>query len=347
MGRVEPSETETRVQSLGPAEGRVRQKRSGVFARSTGPGRLAALDLRSGATHLLVADVGPRSFSIVGRAKEKIQLGQPVVHEARLPSDATSRGLNALRRLLAVADKAGATNVVAVASPAFRQSPAAAAFVRHAASELDIDIHTLDGAEQAGLLLAGVRSSVRLDERAVIFDLGGGSAELVLAEDTRALLSASLPIGTLRLRDLLGTRNLPDPAGIAEVERRAARYLAPTIWRVRRAGPHRLVLGCGVARRLWRLAEPRRKRGASLPPRGEARLTARDLDQLLFRLRGMTEKGRTFAIGAASGADTLLTGAIVLRTLARLLAVDEMTVSTTGMREGIVVTYCEGLREVR
>ena len=120
---------------------------------------------------------------------------------------------------------------MAVATSAVREAQNGGEFVRAARDEAGIDIRVIRGDEEARLIYLGARGSLDLGkQRVALFDLGGGSLEVILADAQELYYTASLKLGVIRLAE---TCPCSDP---------------PTLARARPAGRAR-ALDAGSGRR--------------------------------------------------------------------------------------------------
>ncbi|HEY6507514.1 MAG TPA: hypothetical protein VIY56_05850, partial [Vicinamibacterales bacterium] len=159
--------------------------------------RYAAVDVGSNSIRLLVADVDPR-----GRAtplisdRQVVRLGTGVFRNGRLCESATHLACSVLERMAGRYHDRGVDAVRAVGTSALRDALNQAEFVGRASTVLGTPLEVITGLEEARLVHLGVRARwPHTSERALIVDVGGGSAQLILSENGRVAGSASLPLG--------------------------------------------------------------------------------------------------------------------------------------------------------
>jgi len=121
-------------------------------------------------------------------------------------------GLDALRALKRIADRHNVDALMAVATSAVREAQNGGEFVRAARDEAGIDIQVIRGDEEARLIYLGARGSLDLGKRRVaLFDLGGGSLEVILADAQELYYTASLKLGVIRLAEACPCSDPPSP----------------------------------------------------------------------------------------------------------------------------------------
>src|SRR6478672_4739123 len=211
--------------------------------------RIAALDVGSNSFHLIVAEVGTGGhISVLDRSKEMVRLGDSTLHHGVIPPEVFRRGLDALRALRRIADRHNVDALVAVATSAVREAQNGGEFVRAARDEAGIDIRVIRGDEEARLIYLGARGSLDLGKRRVaLFDLGGGSLEIVLADAQELYFSSSLKLGVIRLTESCPCSDPPTARERAILSERVRTMLDPVISRVRAMGFDDVAFTSGTA----------------------------------------------------------------------------------------------------
>lgn len=303
--------------------------------------KIAVLDLGSNSFHLAIAEgVSSRRFALIAHAKEKVQLGRSVFTHGRVDADAFARGLSALKRLRTLCDSEGSLRAVGVATSALREASNGAAFVQAAAALTGIPIRTISGEEEARLVCRGTLHGLAHErplrgERIAIFDLGGGSTEVIVADAHTRALTCSLALGTLRMRDALRDAGPARPDALARLEHQATTALDATLARVRVLRPASVVLSCGSARKLVRVA--RRLGIDDCGSEPAPQLTHATLLELRARLAALSAKDRASLAGSdPTRADTLLVATTIFKPIFERLAVERVRVSLSGLREGVI-----------
>jgi exopolyphosphatase/guanosine-5'-triphosphate,3'-diphosphate pyrophosphatase len=301
--------------------------------------RIAALDCGSNSFHLIVADVetGGR-IQVLDRAKELVRLGDSTLQTGVIPPELFRRALDALKFLRRIADRHKPDALLAVATSAVREAQNGGEFVRAARDEVGVDIRVIRGDEEARLIYLGARGSLDLGKRRVaLFDLGGGSLEVILADAQELYFAASLKLGVIRLTEACPVSDPPTPRERAQLAERARSQLEPVIARVRAMGFDFVAFTSGTASALAGLLGLERERAGSQRTTALPLKALADLEQRLGGLRA-TERARLPGLDARRG-DTIYTGAVVLRTVLELAGAAEAALCETALREGIIVDY--------
>jgi len=174
---------------------------------------VAAVDLGTNTTRLLVADVAGGRVEELHRETRITRLGEGVDSRHRLLPLPIARVRNALTDYRRTAESLGAERTLLVATSAVRDAENGEAFLGEIEWSYGFSTQLLSGDEEARLTRRGVGE---LGVGTLLVDLGGGSTELVLGG-----FHTSLPLGSVRFTERHG-----DDA-VANIE--AARSLLPDL----------------------------------------------------------------------------------------------------------------------
>jgi exopolyphosphatase/guanosine-5'-triphosphate,3'-diphosphate pyrophosphatase len=308
--------------------------------------RIAALDLGSNSFHLIVVEAtqgsaGP-DIQVIERAKEMVRLGDSTLFTGTIPTDGFERGLDALEKLRGIVERNQAQAFLVAATSAIREASNGAEFVRAAQKVTGTEVRVIDGHEEARLIYFGARGALHLAGRRVaLFDLGGGSLELILADENECLFSGSLKLGVLRLKDQWLAAEHHTAVGdetLARLRGEVRRTLEPMVASVLAMGFDFIAFTAGTARSLRALAGSG-KPAQELP----STITLNGLIEIEGQLaaRPALERARMPGMDLRR-VDTLLPGAIVLRTILELCNATEATYCPAALREGMIAAYLAG-----
>ena len=161
--------------------------------------RVAAIDLGTNSTRLLVADVGPDGgLEEVERRLTITRLGEGVGARRRLLPLPVARVRNCLSHYRRRLEVLGAERTLAVATSAVRDAENGKAFLGEIEWSYGFTTRLLSGTEEAALTWQGVNAGRASEDGTAVVDIGGGSTELVLGGRAGARFSASLDLGCVR-----------------------------------------------------------------------------------------------------------------------------------------------------
>lgn len=182
----------------------------------------AALDLGTNNCRLLIARPAGGNFTVIDAFSRVVRLGDGLAKTGRLSDAAMERTIAALR---VCADKLRKRRVHlarSVATQACRQATNGADFVARVRRETGIALNIITAEEEARLAVLGCHILLEDgDGPAIIFDIGGGSTELILVKPGGQIPDIldwqSVPWGVVSLTDVA-------PEDNACLEARKARY---------------------------------------------------------------------------------------------------------------------------
>jgi exopolyphosphatase / guanosine-5'-triphosphate,3'-diphosphate pyrophosphatase len=163
--------------------------------------RVAAIDLGTNSTRLLVADVDNGRISDVARETRITRLGEGVDERRRLLPAPIARVRNVLTDFHRTAASLGAERVLAIATSAIRDAENGEAFLGEVEWSYGFTTRLLSGHDEALLMFRGVTWERTLEHGTVIVDIGGGSTELVAGGPAGVRWHDSLDIGSVRITE--------------------------------------------------------------------------------------------------------------------------------------------------
>lgn len=168
-----------------------------------------ALDLGTNNCRLLIAQPGPHGFVIIDAYSRVVRLGEGLMESGRLSDAAMDRTVAALA---ACGDKLARRDVRLtrnVATEACRRAANGVRFIERVYAETGIALDVISAAEEARLAVLGCQTLIDpAGPPALVFDIGGGSSELMLVapaagngEQPAILDWISLPWGVVSLAE--------------------------------------------------------------------------------------------------------------------------------------------------
>ncbi len=190
--------------------------------------RVAAVDVGTNSTRLLVADVDGGQLEEIARRLTITRLGEGVDGRRRLLPVPIARVRNCLADYRRELEALGAERTLAIATSAVRDAENGEAFLGEIEWSYGFTTRLLAGEEEAAMMVRGVTAGRPPFDDVLVVDIGGGSTELVLAADGEVTTATSLDVGCVRLTErFLGS----DPPSRPELAAAAAyvRSLLPQL----------------------------------------------------------------------------------------------------------------------
>jgi exopolyphosphatase / guanosine-5'-triphosphate,3'-diphosphate pyrophosphatase len=330
-----------------PREDDGHSSHAGPAPRGGGPGAgvYAALDLGTNNCRLLIACPTGDGFRVVDSFSRIIRLGEGISATGCISEAAIERAIAALSICRDKINSRRAKRLRLIATEACRAASNAKGFQDRVAAETGIRLEVIDRETEAALAVIGC--SPLLDPKgqgAILFDIGGGSTELVRIERDPAEQNAtprikawmSIPLGVVTLAEHFGGKDVTQQSYAAMV-REVAQHVAPFAAEHGEDLDGMHLLGtsgtvttlAGVHLKLARY-DRRRIDGVWL---NDADITA-----TIARLLGMSyhERAGNNCI-SVERADLVLAGCAILDAIRAAFPLPRLRVADRGLREGMLV----------
>jgi len=179
--------------------------------------RVAAIDLGTNSTRLLVADIGSAGcVHEVERRSTITGMGQGIDTRGRLLPLPIARVRNCLAGYRNALEGLGAGRALVVATSAVRDAENGEAFLGEVEWSYGFATRLLSGEEEAALTFDGVATGGPLAAGTLVVDVGGGSTELVLGGPAGLRTALSLDVGSVRLTERFLAADPPAARELAE-----------------------------------------------------------------------------------------------------------------------------------
>ncbi|QJE73050.1 Ppx/GppA family phosphatase [Aerophototrophica crusticola] len=305
---------------------------------------LAALDLGTNNCRLLIAKPCHGGFRVIDAFSRIVRLGEGLTRSNTLSDEAMTRTVQALKVCRSKMERRGVSVARAVATEACRRAGNCNEFLDRVESETGISIEIITAGEEARLALAGV--SPLLDPKvpkALVFDIGGGSTELVWLEllrgKPRLIDQISIPLGVVNLTETYGSDRV-SPDDYATMVRAVDHVLEGFDQRNRiaeavAAGKVQMLGASGTVTTLAgiQMGLPRYDR-SKVDGSWLERKHALDISRTLL---GLDYEGRAaHACVGRDRADLVIAGCAILEAIWGRWAVPSLRIADRGVREGIL-----------
>jgi exopolyphosphatase/guanosine-5'-triphosphate,3'-diphosphate pyrophosphatase len=311
--------------------------------------RLGAIDIGTNTVLLTIAEAeakptarGTHLVPVLERATIT-RLGEGVDQTRELAPGAVERTLAALEAYAADLARHGVTRVDAVGTSAMRDAGGGAALRERAAAILGFEPRVIGGLEEARLTFVGGLSGLPHDHaRAstkLVFDIGGGSTELIVGDGPSREIrsSTSLDVGSVRLTERHVRSDPPRADELSALDAGIARALEASepIRAALAGGAFELVGVAGTVTTLAAIA-----RGIDPYDAGRIHgleLRCDELEAVTEQLCAASLEERVRLPGLSpKRADVIVAGARLCLAIARMVGAKALTVSDRGVRWGLL-----------
>jgi exopolyphosphatase/guanosine-5'-triphosphate,3'-diphosphate pyrophosphatase len=285
----------------------------------------AAADIGSNTAHLLVAASDGEIVMRVDNVNEWIGLGEVVARRGEIPKDVADQLVLSVSEFKRVADAKRVRKLYVFATEAMRAAPNHEEVIRRILKETGVRVEIISPEREAELSFLGVQLDTRHYGAELLFEVGGGSAQIAELNDGEMGEKCSLKIGTGKV---LAESNLTNP-GTELALKVAQQYIRTQLAKcnVGRKAETAVVSG-GVGRGLWR----------ALHPDGEKVIGQFELDYLFKSVKVLpTDRVSSRFSVKQKRAGTLLVGSLIYLELMRHFSVENLVISEFGVREGAVL----------
>jgi exopolyphosphatase / guanosine-5'-triphosphate,3'-diphosphate pyrophosphatase len=299
--------------------------------------RLAALDVGTNSTRLLVADVEGGAV-VAEHVREMVitRLGKGVDRTGRFDPAALDRTLEVLAGYAETCRRLGVERRRLVATSATRDAADRQVFLDGVRDLFGVDAEVLTGQVEAAAAYRGATAGLADDRPTLVVDIGGGSTELILGDGATARASVSLDIGCVRLFERHLHGDPPHPAEVAALRADVAGHLAGVAEVLDPAAAERVVGVAGTVTTVTAIAlgldayDPRRIHHQTVD--------AAEIGAVAEKLAAMTVAERAAMPVMAKGReDVIAAGALLLDELVRSFRLRAVTASETDILDGVLL----------
>ena len=334
---LKSADTASQDQSAGKARSKE------IYSRAV----YSAIDLGTNNCRLLVARPTRGGFRVVDAFSRIVRLGEGLSGDGALSEAAMDRTVEALKICAQKIERRQVTCMRHVATEACRVATNSDLFLNRIKAETGINIDIISPAEEARLAVLGCQSLISPNNRnALVFDIGGGSTEIVWVKvggrgRARILGWISVPWGVVNLTEQFGNKgHAPGPAAYNEMIASVSQQLQPFYEQqaIYQAVENRRVQFLGTSGTVTTLASlhfklPRYDRnridGAWVKPN--------DMLGLAKQVASMSHEERVLqpSIGH-DRADLVVAGCAILEAILDVPGIRSLRVADRGIREGIL-----------
>ena len=295
--------------------------------------RVAVIDIGTNSTRLLISDVEGASAEQVERRTTVTNMGRGVDHTNLICADAVEDVCRVIADYMARYEEMGAERVMAIATSAVREAANGEAFIAELRERFDLDARLLTGEEEAHLTYLGATAHRAEGEPTLVFDIGGGSTELIIGTGMDVGFHTSLQAGTIRQSERHLTSDPPDPHELEDLASDVRNLIGRAVAEHPAAAATRAIAVAGTPTSLAAVDQalepydPGRVHGY--------RLGMRKIQRMLSKLSSLPLAERLRVPGLHPGrAPTIVAGAVILVQVMRAFGLEEIEVSELDILHG-------------
>ena len=307
---------------------------------------LAAIDIGTNSIHMVVVKIDAQmsSFRIIAKEKDTVRLGDRDFNTGNLTEEAMDRSFRALKRCQDLAQSLQADQIIAVATSATREAPNGQDFIKQVKDKIGISIDLISGQEEARRIYLGVLSGMDFNGKMhSVIDIGGGSTEIILADNQDTRFLSSTKIGAVRLtREFIDSDPINDK-DFLRLQGYIQGMLERPVDQLKQAlgnDEKPIFVGTsGTAETLASIHYQQENKNEPLTLNGY-QMSRNDIEDILQQLKKMDYEER-ISIGVMSErrAEIIIAGVTIMLEAMKMLQIDTLVVCERALREGIIVDW--------
>ncbi|MGL4606059.1 MAG: Ppx/GppA phosphatase family protein [Eubacteriaceae bacterium] len=289
------------------------------------------IDIGTNSTRMLIFRMDKNKLIRVNKSVRYTRMGQQVNQTGELHLDAMKRNLEALEEYKNIGNDYEVNSFYVFGTSAMRDAKNSDEFVALVKEKLGFEIEIVTGEEEARFGFLGV--SQCFDKEVLIFDIGGGSTELIYGIENKLEGMISLNIGCVRSTEL---HLYSDPPSYQEIERLSEDTYAELLRKTRDFIPNKPYTLIGIGGTATSLSTI--KQGLKIYNSEKvhgSEVTRKELEKIIDALGRKKLKERQKIVGLeAKRADIILAGAIILLNILKITKEDRFKVCDYDNLEG-------------
>ena len=299
--------------------------------------RYAAIDIGSNSIRMLAAETAPgRPTQILAAEREVTRLGAGVFQDGHISPDAMQFVCDNLARMAQVYRRLDVVGVRAVATSAVRDASNQFEFLEKAAAALGAPVEIISGQEEARLIHLGVQTRwPQTDKRALVIDLGGGSAEVISTDHGMMNVAFSKPLGAVRLSEVFLKSDPAAPLELHQMNEYIDEKLATPLRRIGQGPFDRVIATSATAAAI--VCAVNRVRRARRDEADRLKATVAQIRRFYRDVSTLDIAGRRKIVGIGpKRADLIVAGTAVFLRVLELFHQHALHYSAAGVRDGII-----------
>jgi exopolyphosphatase/guanosine-5'-triphosphate,3'-diphosphate pyrophosphatase len=300
--------------------------------------RIAVIDLGTNTFNLLIAEKGTEGSTILHQEKIAAKMGVGGINGGFITNEAINRVIEALKQFKLILENWQVTHVQAIGTSALRSAKNGLALAEKIYTETGIRVEIVSGDREAELIYLGVRTAVPLGQaKSLIVDIGGGSVEFIIANETTLFWKQSFEVGGQRLLEKFQHHEPILPEEVEKINRYLEAQLTPLFFQLKNHQPEALVGSSGSFDTLSEIHC--RKLGIAMPIGPETPLTIDCFETVFDELLSKNRSGRLAMPGMiAMRVDMIVVACCLIRFLLKKHTFRAIRVSAYSLKEGVLAS---------
>lgn len=296
------------------------------------------MDLGTNTFHLLIAEGNINDFREIVHEHIAVKLGEGGINKDIILPAAFERGINTMKDFTRQIGDNKVQQIRAIATSALRNASNGKDFIREVKKETGIEIEVVDGEREATFIYEGVKAAGLLTpESSLIMDIGGGSVEFIICNDTGLTWKQSFEIGAARLMEKFHHADPIPPAAIEALELYLEHALSDLFRAVKDTNIYNLIGSSGAFETFAELAAFKRSDVFDLKKIKNYVFDYEELLDVTDRLLLSTHAEREAnPLIIPVRVDMIVVASLITRYILQKLAINHVALCTYSLKEGVL-----------
>ncbi|MCP5061108.1 MAG: Ppx/GppA family phosphatase [Ignavibacteriae bacterium] len=302
--------------------------------------KIAAIDIGTNSFHLIIAYLDDNNkIQIVDSARKVLRLNSVSQSKNIISQEAIDEAVAILNEFVKTA-KLHKTEINAVATSAVREAENKLEFVEKVHNSTGIKVNVIDGQTEARLILKGVQRAISFGDRTVLCtDIGGGSTEFIVGKKGKVLFAQSIKLGAVRLTKMFFLNFLIDENKIHNCEKYVTKELLKVVDEISKYKIDLVVGSSGTIKSVALMKNVMNNNDITRDELNGEKFSKKDLESIrkvILNAKTLEERKQIKGL-EEKRADVIPAGVILLSAIFKMMEIQNLTVSSYALREGIVV----------
>jgi exopolyphosphatase/guanosine-5'-triphosphate,3'-diphosphate pyrophosphatase len=299
---------------------------------------VAVMDLGTNTFHLLIARGDTANPEELFHITEPVRLGEGGINDGIIQPAAYARGVKTMQKFHQHILEFEVARIKATATSALRTAKNGHDFIEEVKSKTGIAIETIDGEQEAKYIYEGVKAGKCLTvKNSLVLDIGGGSVEFILGNDTHILWKQSFEIGAARMLDRFHRIDPIPTSSISEMNTYLERMLVPVFEAAANVEIDNIIGSSGAFETFAEVIEL--KKGHEFKLKNNRKYIFKPVEFInitnWFIQSSHAERENTKGV-IPIRVDMIVSAALITRFVMKKLGINKVMMSTYSLKEGVL-----------
>jgi exopolyphosphatase/guanosine-5'-triphosphate,3'-diphosphate pyrophosphatase len=306
-------------------------------------GGWGVMDLGTNTFHLLIVEGSAGDLIEIEHEQEPVKLGEGGINKGYIVPAAFERGIKTMQRFHDLLVKHNVHQVRAIATSALRNASNGQQFIDDVKAKTGVAIEIIDGDMEAAFIYKGIKASGCLGgQNSLIIDIGGGSVEFIICNDTQVLWKQSFEIGAARSMDTFHRTDPIPPESITALNLYLEDSLKDLFAATSAYAINNIIGSSGVFESYAEVIERAKGNSFDLKKTKHYEFNIDELLTLIEKIVLSTHQERLATKGIIPiRIDMIVTASLLTRFVMERLGINKVVMSTNSLKEGVLAEMME------